>query len=87
MITGKFVPKIFCVSGSLWLGPYDPKHPPITFEQITKYLFVSIGLLGPTAYDHQPSLFVIGFKPATNWSPVNAWKTKIALSFFSFRDP
>ena len=27
----------------------DPKHPPITFEQITKYLFVSIALSGPTA--------------------------------------
>ena len=31
------------------LGPKEPMQPPITFAQITKYLFVSIALLGPTA--------------------------------------
>ena len=53
----------------------------MTFAQITKYLFVSIAFPGPTAVTHQPSLFVTGFFSATNWSPVNAWNTNIALSF------
>ena len=48
------------------LGPKDPIHPPITFAHITKYLFVSIDLFGPTAKDHHPSFFVTGFKPVTN---------------------
>ena len=50
---------------SISFGPDDPAHPPMTFEQITKNLFVSIGLLGPTIRDHQPSFFVIGFIPET----------------------
>ena len=48
------------------LGPNDPIQPPITFAQITKYLFVSIALPGPTAVTHQPSLLVIGLVPVTN---------------------
>ena len=48
------------------LGPHEPMHPPITFAQITKYLFVSIALPGPTAVTHHPSFFVIGFIPLTN---------------------
>ena len=62
-------------------------HPPITFAHITKNLFVSIALLGPTRYDHQPLLFVIGFVPVTNWSPDKAWKANIALSLFSLNCP
>jgi len=41
-------------------------QPPSTLAQITKYLFVSIGLPGPTANVHQPSLFVTGLIPVTN---------------------
>ena len=47
-------------------GPVDPAHPPRTFAQITKYLFVSIGLSRPTMRVHHPSLLVIGFFPVTN---------------------
>ena len=32
----------------------------------------------PKAVTHQTSLFVTGLVPVTNWSPVKAWKTKIA---------
>jgi len=41
-------------------------QPPITFAQITKYLFVSKALPGPTAVTHQPSFFVTGLIPDTN---------------------
>jgi len=41
-------------------------QPPKTFAQITKYLFVSTALPGPTAVDHHPSLLVIGLSPVTN---------------------
>ena len=61
MITGKFVPKTLFVLGSILLGPNEPKQPPITFAQITKYLLVSIDLFGPTVYDHHPSFLVSGF--------------------------
>ena len=48
------------------LGPVVPTQPPKTLEQITKYLFVSIGLLGPTIKSHQPFFFVIGLSSAGN---------------------
>ena len=54
------------VVGSILLGAYDPMHPPITFPHITKNLFVSIDLFGPTKCDHHPLLFVIGLIPLTN---------------------
>ena len=41
-------------------------QPPITLAHITKYLFVSMALSGPTAVTHQPSLLVIGLVPVTN---------------------
>ena len=87
VITGKFKPYASFVFLSISLGPHEPIHPPITFAHITKYLFVSIALPGPTAVTHQPSFLVIGFVPLTNWSPVNAWKIRIALSLFLFRLP
>ena len=46
---GKSVPYTFFVFLLMWLGPKEPIHPPITFAQITKYLFVSMDLFGPTA--------------------------------------
>ena len=49
VITGKSVPYIFFVFSLMWLGPNEPIHPPITLAQITKYLFVSMDLFGPTA--------------------------------------
>jgi len=51
-------------------------QPPKTFAQITKYLLVFMAFPGPTALVHQPSLFVIGLLPATNWSPVEHEKLK-----------
>ena len=66
VITGKFVPYVLLVCESILEGPYEPIHPPITFAQITKNLLVSIAFEGPTAYDHQPALLVIGFIPVTN---------------------
>jgi len=47
-------------------------QPPKILEQIMKYLFVSNILFGPTIFSHQPFLFVTGFFPVTNWSPVKA---------------
>ena len=46
-------------------GPDVPEQPPKTFEQMTKNLFVSIGLFGPTILDHHPFFFVIGLIPLT----------------------
>ena len=72
VITGKLVPNGFLDFSSTVLGPKDPIHPPITFAQITKNLFVSIGFDGPIKYVHQPFLLVTGLIPVKNWSPVNA---------------
>ena len=41
-------------SGYIEDGPVDPKHPPSTFVQMTKYLFVSIAFPGPTNSSHHP---------------------------------
>ena len=72
VMTGKFIPSVLLVVGSMLSGPYEPMHPPITFAHITKNFFVSIAFPGPTACDHHPLLFVIGLVPLTNWSPVRA---------------
>tara|TARA_B100001063_G_C16442967_1_gene394509 strand:- start:273 stop:473 length:201 start_codon:yes stop_codon:yes gene_type:complete len=62
-------------------------QPPKILEQIMKYLFVSNILFGPTIFSHQPFLFVTGFFPVTNWSPVKAWQISIALDFSLFNVP
>ncbi len=64
-------------------GPVEPMHPPSTFTQMTKNLFVSMGSPGPTMRLHQPGLPVSGWGSATYWSPVSAWQTRIALSRLS----
>ena len=46
-------------------GPVEPMQPPITFEQMMKYLPVSSGLPGPTMVSHQPGLPVTGCTLAT----------------------
>ena len=65
VMEGKFPPYATSLPFCNSLGPVEPAQPPSTFEQITKNLFVSIGLLGPTILDHQPSLPVMGLFPAT----------------------
>ena len=49
VITGKLDPYGLFVEGSMLEGPNDPMHPPITLALITKNLFVSIALFGPSA--------------------------------------
>jgi hypothetical protein len=48
------VPKGLHVLGLVEDGPVEPLHPPMTLEQITKYLFVSNPLPGPIKLPHQP---------------------------------
>ena len=67
------IEKLYSVlGGSMLEGPKEPIHPPITFVQITKNLFVSIAFEDPTKCDHHPGLLVTGLLSATNWSPVSA---------------
>ena len=54
------------VDGFIEVGPVEPRQPPRTFAQITKYLSVSIGFPLPTILFHQPSLLVKGFLLAKN---------------------
>jgi hypothetical protein len=51
---GKVNPKVLLVTGSMLAGPVDPKQLPKELAQMTKYLSVSIGLLGPIIFSHQP---------------------------------
>ena len=44
----------FPVFGFIEDGPVLPLHPPITFEQITKYFVVSKALPGPIIESHHP---------------------------------
>jgi hypothetical protein len=37
VMTGKVMPKISPVAGSMEPGPVVPRQPPRTFEQMTKY--------------------------------------------------
>src|SRR5487761_2601768 len=69
------------VSGLMEEGPVVPRHPLNTLEQITKYLSVSKPFPGPIMLDHQPP------SPAACASPENAWATRIAFDFASFRVP
>ena len=71
----------FFVIGSIELGPVEPLHPPSIFEQITKYLLVSIGLPGPIIGSHHPVSESSEILPATCAFPVRAWHINIALSF------
>lgn len=48
------------VKGEILLGPLDPKHPPIGFVQIMKYLFVSRGFPGPMTCSHHPAFVFLG---------------------------
>lgn len=71
-------------AGSIEDGPVEPKHPPITFVQITKYLSVSSGFPGPMKFSHHPGWGLISVLCA--WleaeSPV-CNKTALLLSLFS----
>jgi hypothetical protein len=75
------------VAGLMDAGPVVPRHPPSTFEQITKYLLVSNALPGPIMLSHQPGLPVSGLTPAACASPENACRIRMALLFCAFSAP
>jgi hypothetical protein len=52
--TGNRRPYSRPVAGSMLPGPELPEHPPMTFEQIMKYLSVSNALPGPIIMSHHP---------------------------------
>ena len=60
VMIGKSSPHTLPVAGLVEAGPVDPMQPPITFEQMMKYLSVSSGRPGPTMISHQPGLPVSG---------------------------
>ena len=60
VMTGKSSPHNLPVAGLVDAGPVEPMQPPITFEQMMKYLSVSSGRPGPTMVSHQPGLPVTG---------------------------
>ena len=64
-----------------------PRHPPSTFEQITKYLLVSKALPGPIMLSHQPGLPVSALIPAAWASPEKACNTMMALVLAAFNSP
>ena len=72
---GKSVPYGLPVFGLVEDGPVEPLQPPITLEQIIKYLFVSKPLPGPIKLSHQPVV------PAACASPERAWRTSMAFCF------
>ncbi len=57
-MTGNFAPYGFPVAGLVDAGPVEPLHPPMTFEQITKYRSVSSALPGPMTASHQPGFLI-----------------------------
>src|SRR3954449_82962 len=75
------------VFGSILPGPLVPRHPARTFEQITKYSFVSKALPGPIMLSHQPGVPPSWLIPAACASPENACVIRIALERDSFRPP
>src|SRR5205085_12285111 len=82
MVTcGKDIAQGHPVSGLMEPGPVVPRHPPRTFEQMTKYLSVSKALPGPIIVDHQPP------SPAACASPENACVTMTALDRAAFNSP
>ena len=63
-----------------------PLQPPRTFEQMTKYRSVSMGLPGPIMVSHQPGLRSSGLLSPAAWAlPLSAWQIKMALSRCSFK--
>jgi hypothetical protein len=55
VITGNDMPYGHPVAGFIDPGPVVPRQPPSTFEQITKYLFVSHALPGPIMLSTTPA--------------------------------
>src|ERR1700678_2334670 len=60
VMIGKSSPHNLPVAGLGEAGPVEPMQPPITFEQMMKYLSVSSGRPEPTMVSHQPGLPVTG---------------------------
>ena len=52
--TGNAAPQGRLVAGLIEAGPVDPKHEPRLLTPMTKNMFVSTGLPGPTMLSHQP---------------------------------
>jgi hypothetical protein len=65
VMTGKSSPHTLPVAGLVEAGPVEPMQPPMTLEQMMKYLSVSSGRPGPTMVSHQPGLPVTGWTLAT----------------------
>ena len=81
VMMGKSVPYGRPVAGFSEAGPVEPLQPPITLEQMTKYLSVSSALPGPIIMSHQPARRSLAlWRPATCASPDRAWVTRMALS-------
>src|ERR1017187_5310766 len=87
VITGNAIAYGQPVDGLIDEGPVVPLHPPNTFVQTTKYLFVSNALCGPIMLSHQPGLPVSALIPAACASPENACSTRIALLLAAFNSP
>ena len=65
----------------------EPYELPILFEQITKYLFVSIAFASPINLSHQPGFASSAYLPAAWWLPDNAWQITITFDLSSFNSP
>jgi hypothetical protein len=87
VITGNDIAYGQPVAELIEAGPVLPRHPPSTFEQITKYLLVSNALPGPIMLSHQPGLPVSGLTPAACASPENACRIRMAVVFRAFNSP
>lgn len=73
-------------AGSTLLGPVDPKHPPITFVQITKYLSVSTQPPGPMNFSHHPGCGFVGVDRACDDAESPVWR-RIAFEASAFSVP
>src|SRR5450830_1301991 len=86
--TGKEAPYGLPVAGLVCMGPVEPKQEPRLLTPMTKNLFVSSGLPGPTILSHQPVLFgSSAYTPATWCEAFRAWQTSTAFDLSAFRVP
>ena len=84
MSGGKLLPYGRPVSGSIELGPVEPRQPPSRFVQTTWQRSVSNARPGPIIESHQPTprtsvspaLGTSGVTPAACASPESAWQTR-----------
>src|SRR5512143_805548 len=80
VMMGNDVPYSRPVAGLTDDGPVLPWHPPITLEQMTKYLSVSNAFPGPIVLSHHPGfLSSSAYRPAAWESPERACRMRIAF--------